>query len=223
MKIIKMFCFILMILSSLQCRIVEGDISGIWHLENSENCNRNFLGLQPFIYPYAMYGHKIYVSDSLFYNPSLKEEGFPFEKRYSIKGEKIFLESIGQINFIRNDSILLLEKEGCKLTFIRKPKGQTLPEEILSSISFYVKDDDEVLVDSLHVQKNESNAHLFRMAGSIAKENLDKIFDEGTLDTNEYEIILHLRNGQSFRITSYGKYETPFEIQILIKYLLSEI
>jgi hypothetical protein len=223
MKILQIFSLFLLGLSSWQCSMVEDKISGIWQLENSENCKRIFLGLHPFIDPYVMYGHKIYVSDSLFYNPSMKEEGLPFERRYNIKGEQIFLESIGQINFTRKDSILLLEKEGCKLTFIRRPKGQTIPEDSLSNISFYVSDDEGDLVDSLHLHKTASNAYIFRIAGSIAKENLDRTFDEGVLDTNEYKIILHLRNGQSFRITSYGKYETPFEIQTLIRYLLTEI
>jgi hypothetical protein len=85
-----------------------------------------------------------------------------------------------------------------------------------------VSDDNEVLVDSLHLQKAASNSYIFRIAGSIAKEDLDKTFDKDVLDTNEYKIILRLHNGQSFRVTSYGKYETPFEIQTLIKYLLSE-
>lgn len=203
--------------------MVEDEISGIWQLESSDNCDRNFLGLDPFIYPYAMYGHKIYVTDSLFYNPFLKEKDLPFEKKYSTKGEQMFLEGIGEIIFTRKDSVLMLEREGCKLTFIKRPKRETLSSDSLSSISLYISDDDEVLVDSLHLQKAASNSYIFRIAGSIAKEDLDRTFDEGVSDTNEYKIILHLRNGESFRVTSYGKYETPFEIQTLIKYLLSEI
>lgn len=203
--------------------MVDDEISGIWQLESSKNCTRNFLELHPFIYPYAMYGHKIYLSDSLFYNPSMKEEGLPFEKRYSVKSEQVLLEGIGAINFIRKDSVLMLEKEGCMLRFVKKPKRETLSSDSLSSISLYVSDGDEVLVDSLHLQKTASNSYIFRIAGSIVKEDLDRTFDEGVSDTNEYKIILRLRDGQSFRVTSYGKYETPFEIQTLIKYLLSEI
>lgn len=223
MKLLQILYLFLLGLLSLQCSITEDKISGIWQLKNSENCKRNFLGLHPFVDPYAMYGHKIYVFDSLFYNPFLKEKDLPFEKKYSIKDEQVFLEGIGEINFTRKDSVLMLEKEGCKLTFIKKPKRETLSSDSLSSISLYVSDDNEVLVDSLHLQKAASNSYIFRIAGSIAKEDLDKTFDEDVLDTNEYKIILRLHNGQSFRVTSYGKYETPFEIQTLIKYLLSEI
>lgn len=207
---------------SLKCSVVQNDITGVWQLINSGDCNRNFLELSPFIDPYAKYGHKIYVSDSLFYNPWMREEGLPFERRYKVKDKQIFLNGIGQILFTREDSILVLEKEGCKLTFIKKADVETLSEYSLANITFYVKDNDGSLVDSLNLQRTTSNAHIFRLAASIEIENLDKVFDEGVSDTNEYKIILQLRNGKSFRITSYGKYETPFEVQTLIKYLLRE-
>jgi hypothetical protein len=153
----------------------------------------------------------------------MKEYGLPFEKRYIIEDKKILLEGIGRIGFAIRDSVLVLEKEGCKLIFVKKNQGETLSEDSLCSITFYVSDDEGVLLDSIQMQKTSSNAHIFRIAESIEKEHLDKTFDEKVLDTNEHKIILHLCNGKVFQITSYGKHETPFEVQTLIKYLLAEI
>lgn len=217
---LRVFSLCLVSFLFLKCNLAEdNNISGIWELTNSENCSENFLGLLPFVYPYAKYGHKIYIHDSLFYNPSMREKGLPFENWYDIEGENLLLEGIGQIGFTVKDSILTLEKEECKLTFVKQIEYETLSKDNLLSISFYVSDDEGVLVDSLCLQKTTSNAYIFRMAESIAKENLNNTFDEKVLDANKYEIFLEVKNGESFRIISYGKYETPFEVQILIKYL----
>jgi len=201
----------------------ESEVSGVWQLSNSENCDKNFLGLNAFVYPYVKHGHKIYISDSLFYNPSMKVEGLPFEKGYTIKGEQIFLEGIGQIELTRRDSLLVLEKEGCMLTFTIKMPEETLPKNSLSKIIFYIKDGEGAFVDSLHLQRTGRTAHVFRIAESIEIDDLNKKFDEGVSDTNEHTLILHLFNGKSYQIISYGKYETPFEIKTLLKYLLDEI
>lgn len=218
-----MFCLCLLSFLSLKCNGDKSEISRVWQLKNSDDCDKNFLELNPFVYPYHKYGHKIYLTSSLFYNPSMKQYGLPFENKYSIKDKKILLDGIGRIGFTTRDSFLVLEKDGCKLTFVKKNQDETLSEDSLSSIAFYVSDDEGVLLDSVQIHKTSSDAHIFRIAGSIEKKYLDKTFDERVLDTNEYKIILHLRNGKVFQITSRGKYETPFEVQTLIKYLLAEI
>lgn len=224
MKLLRIISLCALSLLSLKCSIVESEISGIWQLENSENCNRIFLGLTPFIDPYAKYGHKIYISDSLFYNPSMKEEGLPFDKKYNIKGKQILLDGIGQIEFTRRGSILVFEKEGCKLKFMKQIGEETLPKNSLSKIIFNIQDEEEeVLVDSLHLQRAGRTAHVFRIAESIEIKNLNRQFDEGVSDTNKHTIILQLYNGKSYQIVSYGKYETPFEIKTLLKYLLDEV
>jgi len=218
----KIWLYVLILLTA-GCSNDKSQVSGTWQLVNSESCDKNFLGLTFYVYPYVMYGHKIYITDSLLYNPHLIKEGLPFEKPYRLYGNQMILEGLGSIKFTRLDSALVLEKEGCKLLFVKQAVEETLAQKGLSEINFYVKDDEGSLVDSIGLQRTREKSHIFRIAESIRIKDLDKTFDEGVSDSYEYGIVLRLATGKSYQVVSFGKYETPFEIKTLVKYLLKEI
>lgn len=224
MKLLRLLCICTLSISLLRCSTAnENNLSGIWTLINSENCDKNFLGLNPYIYPYVMYGHKIYITDSNFYNPFVQSEGLPFEKEYRLKKGQICLENVGQIEFIKQDSMLILKQKGCELVFLQQTHKETLPQNSLSEIIFYVRNSERELVDSVRLKRIGRTSHIFRIAESIEMDDLNKEFDKNTSDTNENTLILQLYNGKSYQIISSGKYETPFEVKTLLTYLFAEM
>lgn len=245
MRALKFFIcifFQVCVLILLSCKTQKHKLIGAWEFVEDESCDNNFLGLTPYIFPSARYGHKIYFTDSLFYNPYVTDKKYrylPFEEVYSLKKGKVFIPGLDPFEFKLKDSILLLESAGCKLTF-RRVLGTDLRNKVeIEKISFSSRSNDNNLLDSIQiyqgsiwvlqmpksVKESEINTKkyiesLVRIAESIDTDDYDKIFDSGMSDTDKYTIEFLLKNGEAHKIISYGKYKTPFEVKTLISYLL---
>lgn len=221
MKLLKTFYLLSIIIVSIGCKGDQSQIQGTWKFVGDEGCNTNFLGLDLFIDPYAMYGHKIYISDSLIYSPYFKVGKLPFEQNYYVQGDSLVLNKVGRIHMTINDSVLTLEQDECSLTFERYPPYETIDKNSLSQIRLETRDDNGELIDSMSVNRSAKDEYLFRLAEAIELRHVNKVFDEGVTDTYEYKILLKQSDGNLYSITSYGKYETPFEVITLLRYLFT--
>lgn len=229
----------------LGCHADKGNISGTWEFLKDDDCEENFLGLAPYSYPNFRFGHKIYITDTLFYNPFVNSEDvdfLPLELNYTLKKGIILMSNGQKLDYLATDTILILKQDKCQLIFRKESEVETLSEKNISKIYFLIKDTNRSPIDSLIIDRSRlsitttSNpektssankpkyvAHLFRLADSIHVSDLNQQFDQGISDSYEYIIRFQSKSGALYQIITYGKYKTPFEVKMLLSYLYKAI
>jgi|GEM_PF-1715540 hypothetical protein len=229
----------------LSCQANKDNISGTWKFYNADDCEKNFLGLTPYSDPYYRFGHKIYISDSLFYNPFASSGDFdflPFELNYTLKSYFILISNSQKLEYLATDTTLILKQDKCQLFFRKESAVETLSRKNISKIYLLINDTNRYPIDSLIIDRSrlsiittsnpektssankpEYVTHLFRLADSIHVSDLNRQFDQGMSDSYEYILRFQSESGVLFEIITLGKYNTPFEVKTLLSYLYKAI
>lgn len=237
--LIRLFCLSIVLLISFtcfRCHLGTVNITGGWELISSSNCDVNFLNLKPIIYPFRLYGQKIYLENNRLINFNNKDSiqfFLPFDKPYKLTKSGIKIDGMGIIEFQIIDSVLLLKKNNCELFFKRESEVEELLSIKIESVSMATINSDSILVDSIEISKDDFSlckdnmtspncrylSYVFMLIGKIKTKQLNKQYDFGASDTNQYRIYFRNNTNDIFTIISNGKNETPIEVLNLISYL----
>jgi hypothetical protein len=228
------------------CQFPDDRVIGTWEFIGEDDCIKNPLGLALYSYPSHLYGHKIYIDDSIIYNPSVhsRRRDFPIvEHRYRSSGKHLFLENgiVFEVE-INADTLLSLKQDECRLIFKKVPPKETLSGKNITKVLLLIKDWERLSTDSLSINRSQFEfttgpsphkipaedipkyvKQAFRLVDSIHSSDLNKIFDEKILDTEECTLYFFTANGEVLKIVTYGRRDTPFEVKTLLSHFFKAI